>query len=98
MTMNYFGLVDTENIPVTVLHYSAPTVILFYFIGISSVSHGPTALEVPVETTSSASPSGGTSTTPFVRRIQPPPSSLLKWVFVFSVLTFVCYSKIGDIV
>lgn len=88
MTMNLLGLVDAENIPVAVLHYSTPAVILLYFIGASSVTTSTSVVVTNpglVETNGSIS----TSTSLPVRRSQPSHSSIIKWLFVLAVLTFV---------
>ena len=86
--MNLLGLVDAENVPVAVLHYSIPAVILLYFIGTSSVPSTPPA---PVTNHISDGASGSTSTSspPPVLRSQPSHSNILKWLFVLAIFTFV---------
>jgi hypothetical protein len=76
--MDIFGLLDAENIPVSALHYSAPAIILLYFIFASSVPAAHARSEI------------GQDTSPIVQRRETEPSSLLKWVWVLTLLTFVC--------
>ena len=82
--MDIFGSLDAENVPVAVLHYSAPAIVLLYFIFASSI---PDAV---------AGPENGQEASPLVRRPQTEPSDLLKWVWVLTILTFVCISLILD--
>ena len=88
MTMNLLGLVGTENVPVALLHYSIPAVILLYFIGTSSVSTS-TPVVVANPALVEANGSISTSTTPPLRGSQASRSSILNWLFVLAVLTFV---------
>jgi hypothetical protein len=76
--MDIFGLLDAENVSVAVLHYSAPAIVLLYFIFASSVPDAVAGRESEQETS------------PLVRRPQTEPSNLLKWVWVLTILTFVC--------
>jgi len=93
MTMlNLLGLVDAENVPVVVLHYSVPAVILLYFVFTSSIPRTPSAIPVVspgIQVSNSTLPPNGTPTTPAVRRTQYRQSGLLKWLFVLAILTFV---------
>lgn len=94
MTMNLLGLVDAENVPVAVLHYSTPAVILLYFIGASSVT---TSTSVVVTNHGLEETNGSISaSTPLpVRRSQPSHSSIIKWLLLLAVLTFV-HSTLGN--
>lgn len=83
MTMHPFGLDDTRNVSVAALHYAAPALILLYFIFASSTTHSVTTV---AQSPNSASAS---ESHPLVRPPQYQHSSLLKWVFVLAVLTFV---------
>jgi hypothetical protein len=76
--MDIFGLLDAENVPVAVLHYAGPAIILLYFIFASSVPAADARSEI------------GQDTSPIVPRRQTEPSSLLKWVWVLTLLTLVC--------
>jgi hypothetical protein len=88
--ISLFGLVDAENVPVEVVHYIAPALVIIYFIGASSV---------PAETSSHASAGlpeveplmSSTATSSTVVRRGPPRSSsgLLKWLYILAASTFV---------
>lgn len=81
--MDLFGLLDAQNVPVAVVHYTAPTLILLYFILASSVPASP------------ASNYEGGAESPNVARSarrQQEPSQVMKWVFALAVLTFVSSS------
>jgi len=80
MEVHLFGLLDAENVPTAVIHYVAPAAILLYFIFASAIPAGQSASE----------PSTGPSTaaSPRIRRL--PQSGILKWLFLFVILTIVC--------
>jgi hypothetical protein len=84
MTMYPFGLDDTGNVSVAALHYTAPALVLLYFIFASSAATN--TVTPAAESSNSAS---GSESLPLVRAQQYQHSSLLKWVFVLAVLTFV---------
>jgi hypothetical protein len=86
--MNLFGLLDAKNVPVAVLHYSAPAVILLYFVFTSSIPAGH--VNAVAENASASASASGSASTPAIRTRQLAPSNLLKWVFVLAILTFVC--------
>jgi hypothetical protein len=70
--MDLFGLLDAQNVSIAVVHYTAPTLILLWFVLASSV---------PADGASRAGPARG-------RRSEN--SQVMKWVFVFAVMSFVC--------
>jgi len=95
--MDLFGLVDAQNVPVEVVHYVSPALVIVYFICASSVpSHSGNSADPSDDATASgAEPEDSlttTATTTGIRRVQPRSSSnLLKWLFVLAVLTFVSF-------
>ena len=78
--MELFGLLDAQNVPVAVVHYTAPTLILLYFIFASAVPAAAANNHV-----------GGGESRNVARspRRRQEPSQTMKWVFVLAVLTFV---------
>lgn len=70
--MDLFGLLDAQNVPVAVVHYTAPTLILLWFVLASSV------------------PADGAATAGPARGMRSENSQVMKWVFVFAVMSFVC--------
>lgn len=80
MEFHLFGLLDAENVSVAVIHYVAPAAVLLYFIFTSVVPTSQPGSE------SSTGPSGAPSS----RTRQLPQSGILKWLFLFVILTFVC--------
>ena len=80
--MELFGLLDAQNVPVAVVHYTAPTLILLYFIFASAVPAAAAAANNNTEGGESANVARS------ARRGQEP-SQAMKWVFVLAVLTFV---------
>jgi len=93
--MDLFGLADAENVPVEIVHYAAPALVIVYFICASSVpSHWWNSADSPNDgnsaTADAAEPGDSSSTTTGIQRTQPRSSSnLLKWLFILAVLTFV---------
>jgi hypothetical protein len=83
--MDLFGLSDAQNVPVAVVHYTAPTLILLYFIFASSVPATATSSSA----TGAAGGTGAGSANAARTRRQQEPSQVMKWIFVFAVLTFV---------
>ena len=86
--MDLLGLIDADNVPIAVIHYTAPATVLLYFVSASSV---------PSSNDSNPNPALGngdvaatmSSTATATRRRQSEPSTLLKWLFVLAILTFV---------
>jgi hypothetical protein len=78
------GIVDTENVPVAVLHYTAPAIVILWFLFSSSFQAASSVLE------SVNGPSSTGSSTPVARAPRQQPLAASKWLLVFAVLTFVC--------
>lgn len=96
--MDVLGLVDSENVPIAVIHYAAPAAVLLYFVSASSVptddndgssSTGNSNPAVANGDVAPVSPSNATA----ARRRESEQSALLKWIFVLAVLTFVCFME-----
>jgi hypothetical protein len=88
--LNLLGLVDAKNAHVAVLHYTVPAVILLYFVVTSSIPRTPPSVPIiSSPNAASTSHTNGTSTMPAIRTTQSLQSSLLKWLFVLAILTFV---------
>ena len=81
--MELFGLLDAQNVPVAVGHYTAPTLILLYFIFASSV---PAAAAAAAPAVGEAGERANVETR---ARTRQEPSQTMKWVFALAVLSFV---------
>ena len=84
--MDALGLVNAGNLPVAVVHYTAPALVLLYFVSASSVP-SETAVSDAVLAATAASGSGPVSA--LRRRIRPQRSNLVKLLFLLALLTFV---------
>lgn len=85
---NILGLLNAENVPIAVVHYSAPAIVILFFLFSSSFQS--------IATTSEASSNGtittGTSASTSAHQQQlSRPSTLTRWLFVLAVLTFVYF-------
>jgi hypothetical protein len=78
--MELFGLLDAQNVPVAVLHYTAPTLILLYFIFASSV---------PAAAAPAVGEAGELANVETRARTRQEPSQTMKWIFALAVLSFV---------
>src|SRR5271163_4156826 len=88
--MHLLGLVDADNVPIAVIHYAAPATILLYFVSASSVPNSSNSSPNPAVGNGDVA-AASSSTATVTRTRQSEPSALLKWLFVFAILTFVLW-------
>jgi len=88
------GLLDAENVPVAIVHYTGPAIVILWFLFSSSFHAGAGAGTEPTsESSANGSATVSGSSTSVVR---PPPRQqslpATKLLFVIAVLTFVTCS------